>query len=60
MSRAARLLGLMQTLRRHRRPVSGRALADEHGVSLRTLYRDIAALQAQGATSQGSRGSAMC
>ncbi len=56
MSRAARLLGLMQTLRRHRRPVSGRALADEHGVSLRTLYRDIAALQAQGADIAGEPG----
>ncbi len=56
MSRAERLLGLMQTLRRHRRPVAGRALAAEHGVSLRTLYRDIAALQAQGADIEGEPG----
>ncbi len=56
MSRAARLLGLMQTLRRHRRPVSGRALAEEHGISLRTLYRDIASLQAQGADIVGEPG----
>ncbi len=56
MSRAARLLGLMQTLRRHRRPVSGQVLADEHGISLRTLYRDIASLQAQGADIAGEPG----
>lgn len=42
MSRSGRLLDLLQILRRHRRPVSGRVLADELGVSLRTLYRDIA------------------
>lgn len=56
MSRAERLLDLMQLLRRHRRPVSGRALADELGVSLRTLYRDIATLQAQGAGIEGEAG----
>lgn len=49
MSRAERLLQLMQALRRHRYPVTGAALAAELGISLRTLYRDIAALQAQGA-----------
>jgi predicted DNA-binding transcriptional regulator YafY len=49
MSRAERLLDLMQNLRRRRAPVAGSALAEELGVSLRTLYRDIAALQAQGA-----------
>ncbi|PWC53084.1 YafY family protein [Azospirillum sp. TSO22-1] len=56
MARAERLLDLIQILRRHRRPVSGRALADELGVSLRTLYRDIAALQAQGARIDGEAG----
>lgn len=49
MSRAERLLQLMQVLRRHRHPVSGATLAGELGISLRTLYRDIASLQAQGA-----------
>ncbi len=43
-------------LRRHRRPVAGAALARELGVSLRTLYRDIAALQAQGADIAGEAG----
>ncbi|CAM2152944.1 YafY family transcriptional regulator [Pararobbsia alpina] len=56
MSRAQRLLDLIQTLRRHRRPVSGAALAGELGVSLRTLYRDIATLQAQGAAIDGEPG----
>ena len=56
MSRSERLLDLLQTLRRHRRPVSGKVLADEIGVSLRTLYRDIASLQAQGATIEGEPG----
>ncbi|MDG9671646.1 HTH domain-containing protein [Hahella sp. CR1] len=49
MSRAERLLELMQTLRRYRYPVSGKQLASELDVSIRTLYRDIASLQAEGA-----------
>lgn len=56
MSRAARLLELMQVLRRHRAPVSGAELSRTLGVSLRTLYRDIATLQAQGAEIQGEAG----
>ena len=56
MSRTGRLLELVQALRRRRRPVSGRALAEEVGVSLRTLYRDIASLQAQGADIVGEAG----
>jgi predicted DNA-binding transcriptional regulator YafY len=49
MARSERPLDLLRALRRHRRPASGRALAEELGVSLRTLYRDVAGLQAQGA-----------
>jgi len=56
MSRAERLLDLMQNLRRRRAPVAGSALAEELGVSLRTLYRDIASLQAQGAAIEGEAG----
>lgn len=56
MSRSERLLELIQTLRRYRRPVSGQRLAEETGVSLRTLYRDIATLQAQGADIEGEPG----
>ncbi len=56
MSRSERLLALLQALRRRRRPVSGRILADELGVSLRTLYRDIVSLQGQGAEIEGEAG----
>ena len=56
LSRAERLLHLMQILRRHRQPVTGQALASELGVSLRTLYRDITSLQGQGAHIEGEAG----
>jgi len=56
IARSERLLALLQALRRHRRPVSGAKLAAETGVSLRTLYRDIASLQAQGASIEGEAG----
>ena len=56
MSRSERLLSLLQVLRRHRQPVSGASLAAELGISLRTLYRDIATLQAQGANIEGEAG----
>ncbi|MDB5541350.1 MAG: DNA-binding protein [Devosia sp.] len=56
MSRTERLLDLIQLLRRHRTPVAGPALAGELGISIRTLYRDIATLQAQGADIQGEPG----
>lgn len=56
MSRSQRLLSLLQVLRRHRHPVSGAALAAETGVSLRTLYRDIATLQTEGADIEGEAG----
>jgi len=56
MSRTTRLLDLIQLLRRHRHPVSGAAIAEALGISLRTLYRDIATLQAQGAAIDGAPG----
>jgi predicted DNA-binding transcriptional regulator YafY len=56
MSRTHRLFDLLQMLRRYRRPVSGAVLAREAGISLRTLYRDIAALQAMGAEIEGEPG----
>jgi predicted DNA-binding transcriptional regulator YafY len=56
LSRAGRLLDLIQLLRRHRYPVSGEKLAAELGVSLRTIYRDIGTLQAQGASIDGAPG----
>ena len=56
MARAERLLSLLQVLRRHERPVSGARLAQELGISIRTLYRDMASLQAQGADIEGEPG----
>ncbi|GLQ53441.1 helix-turn-helix transcriptional regulator [Devosia nitrariae] len=56
MSRAERLLALLELLRRHRRPVSGPALARELGISIRTLYRDLDSLRAQGAAIDGAPG----
>lgn len=56
MSRTERLLALLQILRRHRYPVAGATLAEELGISLRSLYRDIATLQAQGADIEGEQG----
>lgn len=56
MSRAQRLLDLIQVLRQHRRAVAGAVLAVELGVSLRTVYRDIETLKAQGAHIEGEAG----
>ncbi len=46
----------MDALRRHRYPVKGWVLGEQLSISLRTVYRDIAALQAQGAHIEGSPG----
>lgn len=54
--RSERLLALMQALRRRRRPVSGQVLAEEMGVSLRSLYRDIGTLRSMGAAIDGEAG----
>jgi predicted DNA-binding transcriptional regulator YafY len=56
MSRAERLLALLEELRRHRRPVRGDLLARALGISIRTLYRDIASLRTQGAAIDGEAG----
>lgn len=56
MSRSQRLLDLIQLLRRYKRPVAGSMLANELGISLRTLYRDIETLKAQGAHIEGEAG----
>jgi len=56
LSRSARLLDLIQALRRHRRPVTAAALAAELGVSARSIYRDVATLIAQGAPIEGAAG----
>lgn len=56
LSRTQRLFELIQILRRHRYPISGHRLAEELEVSLRTIYRDIVTLQAQGASIEGEPG----
>lgn len=56
MSRAERLLDLIEEFRRHRRPIAGNNLAQAMGVSIRTLYRDIASLRALGADIEGEAG----
>ncbi len=56
MRRAERLLQLIQILRRHRRPVTGEVMARELEISLRTLYRDIAALIADRVPIRGEAG----
>lgn len=56
MSRAERLLNLVEEFRCHRRPVSGHDLAEILGVSIRTLYRDIGSLRALGASIEGEPG----
>lgn len=56
MSRAARLLHLLEVLRKRRSIVTGAELAAATGVSLRTLYRDIDALREQGVTIEGEAG----
>jgi predicted DNA-binding transcriptional regulator YafY len=56
MSRATRLLDLVQTLRRHRAPVSAQVLAEELDVSVRSVYRDIETLRGQGASIVGETG----
>lgn len=47
MRRTERLFQIIQILRSSRSPVTGRSLADELEISLRTLYRDMAELVAQ-------------
>lgn len=57
MSRAARLLSLLEILRTRRGLVTGAELARATRVSLRTLYRDIDVLREQGVTIEGEAGS---
>jgi predicted DNA-binding transcriptional regulator YafY len=56
MARADRLFRLLHALRMLPQPVSAARLAEETGVSERTLYRDINALRAGGALIDGAAG----
>jgi predicted DNA-binding transcriptional regulator YafY len=56
MRRTERLFQIIQILRAKRSPITGRDLADELEISLRTLYRDTAELIAQGVPVTGEAG----
>ena len=56
MRRADRLFELVTLLRGRRLAVTGRELAERLEVSLRTVYRDVADLQAQGVPIDGEAG----
>lgn len=56
MRRTERLFGIIQALRSARAPVTGRTLALEFEISLRTLYRDMAELIAQRIPVRGEAG----
>jgi predicted DNA-binding transcriptional regulator YafY len=56
MTRTNRLFQLMQALRNHRPPITAAFLAQETGVSERTLYRDIESLRGLGAVIDGTAG----
>lgn len=56
MDKTERLFAIMDALRRHRRPVTAATLAEEQGVSVRTLYRDVQTLIGLGAPIDGEAG----
>lgn len=56
MSKATRLLQVMQALRSLPPPVTAARLAEEIGVTTRTIYRDIDALRGAGAVIDGEAG----
>ncbi len=56
MRRSDRLLEIIQRLRRAPRPTTAAALAEELEVTPRTVYRDIATLQARRVPIEGAAG----
>ena len=56
MARTDRLFRLLHAMRILPSPVTASRLAEETGVSLRSLYRDIDSLRAAGARIEGERG----
>jgi predicted DNA-binding transcriptional regulator YafY len=51
--RILRLFAILDRLRVHRHPISAEFLAAALDVSMRTIYRDMATLQAMGAPIRG-------
>jgi len=60
MPRSDRLFRLLQALRTLPAPVTAARLAQETGVSVRSIYRDIESLRASGADIGGERGYGYC
>src|SRR5437763_15266549 len=56
MRRTDRLFDIIQTLRAATRPLTAAALAEKLEVTVRTVYRDIAALQASRVPIEGAAG----
>jgi len=56
MRRADRLFDIIQRLRTARRPLTAAAIAEQLEVTVRTVYRDIAALQARRVPIEGAAG----
>jgi predicted DNA-binding transcriptional regulator YafY len=56
MRKAARLFEIIQILRLARGPVTGAEIAEQLEVTVRSIYRDIAALQAMRVPIEGERG----
>jgi len=60
MSRSDRLFRVLQALRTLPAPVTAAQLAQETGVSIRSIYRDVESLRAAGAEIGGERGYGYC
>src|SRR5947199_8328661 len=56
MRRADRLFDIIQRLRAAPRPLTAAALAEELDVTVRTIYRDVASLQASRVPIEGAPG----
>jgi predicted DNA-binding transcriptional regulator YafY len=56
MRRADRLFDIIQTLRSTPQPLTAAAIAEKLEVTVRTIYRDIAALQASRVPIEGAPG----
>lgn len=56
MRKASRLFEIIQMLRLARKPVTAAEIADALEVTPRSIYRDIAALQAMRVPIEGERG----
>lgn len=56
MKKTERLFHVIEQLRAARQPITAQTIADELGVSVRTIYRDITLLTAQGLPISGEAG----